>query len=122
MKRNALPSLFDVVAYDDPLEMLLACHRKIEKQLETLKRLRTHLGTHGVDAEASAAAQALLRYFEKAASNHNEDEETDVFPLLEQRITDAGEFARFRDFRAEIERDHREIEAMWARLRRPLEG
>jgi hemerythrin-like domain-containing protein len=122
MKRNARPSLFDLVAFDDPLEMLLACHRKIEKQLETLKRLRVHLATHGVDPEASAAAQALLRYFDKAATNHNDDEEQDLFPLLEQRITDAGEFARFRDFRAEIERDHREIEAKWARMRRPLEG
>jgi hemerythrin-like domain-containing protein len=123
MKRNALPSLFDhLVAYDDPLEMLLACHRKTEKQLETLKRLRSHLSSHGVDPEASAAAQALLRYFDKAATNHSEDEEHDVFPLLEQRITDAGEAARFRDFRAEIERDHREIEAKWARMRKPLEG
>jgi pyridoxamine 5'-phosphate oxidase len=122
MKRNARPSLFDVAAFDDPLEMLLACHRRIEKQLETLKRLRTHLARHGVDPEASAAAQAVLRYFERAATNHNEDEERDLFPLLESRITDAGEMARFKAFRDEIERDHREIESMWMRLRRPLEG
>jgi hypothetical protein len=35
MKRNARPSLFDTIPFDDPLEMLLACHRRIEKQLET---------------------------------------------------------------------------------------
>ena len=122
MKRNALPSLFDVVAFDDPLEMLLACHRRIEKQLETLKRLRAHVAEKGVDPEASAAAQAVLRYFEKAASNHSDDEERDLFPLLETRITDAGEMARFKAFREEIERDHREMESMWARLRKPLEG
>ena len=122
MKRNALPSLFDVVAFDDPLEMLLACHRRIEKQLDTLKRLRAHLLANGVDPEASAAAQAVLRYFEKAAAHHNDDEELDLFPLLEGRITDAGEMARFKAFREEIERDHREIEAMWTRLRKPLEG
>jgi hemerythrin-like domain-containing protein len=122
MKRNALPSLFDLAGFDDPLEMLLACHRRIEKQLETLKRLRAHLAAHGVDPEASAAAQALLRYFEEAATNHNEDEDEDLFPLLESRITDTGEIARFKAFREEIERDHREIEALWARLRRPLEG
>ena len=122
VKRNALPSLFDLAGFDDPLEMLLACHRRIEKQLETLKRLRAHLAAHGVDPETSAAAQALLRYFEKAATNHNEDEEQDLFPLLESRITDAGEMARFKAFREEIERDHRRIEALWARLRKPLEG
>ena len=39
MKRNARPSLFDTIAaFDDPLEMLLTCHRRIEKQLQTLLR------------------------------------------------------------------------------------
>src|ERR1700682_4875758 len=122
MKGNARPSPFDAVGFDDPLEMLLACHRRIEKQLDTLKRLRAQVQARGVDAEASAAAQAVLRYFLKAAVNHHEDEEKDLFPLLEQRITDPGERARFGIFRDEVERDHREIEASWARLRRPLEG
>jgi Hemerythrin HHE cation binding domain len=122
MKRNARPALFDTVGFDDPLEMLLACHRRIEKQLDTLKRLRAHVEARGVDAEASAAAQAVLRYFLKAAVDHHEDEEKDLFPLLEQRITDPGERARFDTFRHDVERDHREIEAYWARIRKPLEG
>jgi hemerythrin-like domain-containing protein len=122
MRGNARPSLFDTVGFDDPLEMLLACHRRIERQLDTLKRLRVHVEARGVDAEASAAAQAVLRYFLKAAAAHHEDEEKDLFPLLEHRITDPGERARFGAFRREAERDHREIEASWARLRKPLEG
>lgn len=123
MKRNARPSLFDTtVGFDDPREMLLACHRRIEKQLDTLKRLRAHLDARGVDAEASAAAQAVLRYFLTAAPNHHDDEEKDLFPLLEQRITDPGERARFDALRSQLEHDHREVEAMWALLRRPLEG
>ena len=123
MRRNARPSPFDAtVGFDDPLEMLLACHRRIEKQLETLKRLRAHLDTGAMDAEASRAAQAVLRYFPRSATHHHEDEEKDVFPLLEQRITDAGERARFGALREELERDHREIESQWARLKKPLEG
>ena len=44
MKNNTRPAIFDpVAAFDDPLEMLLACHRRIEKQLATLERLRAHL-------------------------------------------------------------------------------
>jgi hypothetical protein len=122
MKRNARPSLFDTtVGFDDPLEMLLACHRRIEKQLETLKSLRAHVASKGVDAEASTAAQAVLRYFLKSATDHHEDEK-DLFPLLEQRITDRGERARFDALRRELERDHRQIESQWARLRKPLEG
>lgn len=124
MGRAERPGLFEAPAgYDDPLDVLLGCHRRIEKQLETLRRLREHLQQNGgVDAEASAAAQSLLRYFQQAAANHHQDEEKDLFPLLETRITDPGELARFHAFRRELEADHCELEAAWARLRKPLEG
>src|SRR5512141_2630254 len=96
MRRLERDHLFDAPAgFDDPLEMLLGCHRRIEKQLETLKRLRAHVEAKGVDAEASTAAQSVLRYFHSAAVNHHADEEQDLFPLLEARIDDAGERERF---------------------------
>lgn len=123
MRRLERDHLFDAPAgFDDPLEMLLGCHRRIEKQLETLKRLRAHVEAKGVDAEASTAAQAVLRYFHSAAVNHHADEEKDLFPLLEARIDDAGERERFLALRERLEQDHRSLEAAWARLRRPLEG
>jgi hemerythrin-like domain-containing protein len=122
-RRNERAELFDTPAgFDEPLEMLQGCHRRIERQLETLKRLRAHVAEHGVDAEASAAAQAVVRYFASAAAHHHADEEQDLFPLLEARITDAGEAARFRAFRESLERDHRALEAAWARLKKPLEA
>ena len=123
MRRAERPILFDTPAgFDDPLEMLLGCHRRIEKQLETLKRLRAHVAEKGVDAEASSAAQAVLKYFRMAAVNHHMDEERDLFPLLEARITDQGERHRFEAFRTALEGEHRALEAAWARLRKPLEG
>ena len=108
--------------FDDPLEMLFGCHRRIEKQIETLKRLRAHLQAKGIDAEASAAAESILRYFRKAAVDHHEDEERDVFPMLEAKIADATEAARFRDLRGELEGDHRALESAWTKVRKPLEG
>src|SRR3954464_15027494 len=123
MRRLERDHLFEAPAgFDEPLEMLLGCHRRIEKQLETLKRLRTYLQAHAVDAEASLAAQNVLRYFTSAAINHHADEEQDLFPLLESRIDDGGEKARFAAFRARLENDHRMVEAAWSRLKRPLEG
>ena len=123
MRRLERQELFNTLpGFDDPLEMLLGCHRRIERQLATLRKLRAHVAAKGVDAEASLAAQTVLRYFMKAAGSHHEDEELDVFPLLEQRIDDAGEKRRFEDFRASLEADHRKLEAAWARLKRPLEG
>lgn len=123
MRRLERNHLFDAPAgFDDPLEMLLGCHRRIERQLEALKRLRAHMASKGVDAEASTAAQSLLRYFTKAATSHHEDEEHDLFPLLDKRIDDPGDRARFEAFRAGVESDHRAVEAAWHRLKRPLEG
>jgi hemerythrin-like domain-containing protein len=122
-RRNERAELFDTPAgFDEPLEMLQGCHRRIERQLETLKRLRAHMAAHGVDAEASAAAQAVVRYFASAAAHHHADEEQDLFPLLEQRIDDAGEAARFRAFRDSLEKDHRALESAWSRLKKPLEA
>ncbi len=123
MRRLERTSLFDTPAgFDEPLEMLTGCHRRIERNLETLKKLRAHVEEHGVDAQASAAAQSVLRYFAQAAVNHLEDEERDLFPMIEERIDDPGEAARFRAFRASVESDHRRLEAAWAGIRKPLEG
>jgi hemerythrin-like domain-containing protein len=123
MRRLERDHLFDAPAgFDDPLQMLLGCHRRIERQLETLKRLRSHVESRGVDAQASAAAQSVLQYFASAAANHHADEEQDLFPLLEARIDDPGEQARFKAFRERLEEDHRALEAAWSRLRKPLES
>jgi hemerythrin-like domain-containing protein len=123
MGRAERPLLFETPAgFDEPLDMLLGCHRRIEKQLATLQRLRAHLSQRGVDAEASQAAKSVLDYFERAAPNHHHDEEIDLFPLIAQRITDPGEAARFNAFRETLLKDHRALEAAWSRLRRPLEG
>jgi hemerythrin-like domain-containing protein len=123
MERNARTSLSStVVGFDEPLEMLLACHRRIERQLETLERLQAHVQEHGVDADASLAAQAVLRYFVKAAEHHHEDEEKDLFPLLEIRIPAGEEKARFNALREKLEADHDSVREQWARLRRNLEA
>jgi len=121
-RKAARPLVDPPAGFDEPLEMLLACHRRIEKQLETLKRLRAHLATEGVDPEASAAAQSVLRYFGKSAADHHHDEEQDVFPLLEERMGTSGDAVRFRALRACLEADHRELEGAWHRLKKPLEG
>ena len=83
-------------ALDEPLEVLEACHQRIEQQLNTLERLRAYLPEHGADESARRAAQAILRYFRLAGPNHHADEEQDLFPALLQRATgnDAETLAR----------------------------
>ena len=69
-------------SFDHPLEMLHACHGKIQRQLNTLQKLAVHLPTHGCDQQAQQAAQGILRYFDTAGQFHHQDEEENLFPTL----------------------------------------
>lgn len=70
--------------FDRPLAVLEACHGRIAKQCDTLEKLLAHLPAHGADAQAQQAARAVLAYFDTAAVHHHDDEERNLFPLLEQ--------------------------------------
>jgi hemerythrin-like domain-containing protein len=69
-------------SFDEPVEMLDACHGRIKAQLATLRRLAAWLPEYGVDQSAQEAAAAVLRYFTVAAPHHHADEEEDLFPAL----------------------------------------
>jgi len=106
-------------SWDEPLEMLEACHERMHAQLATLERLAPHLETKGCDAEAKSAAQAVLRYFDTSGAMHHQDEDQDLFPLLRAR---AAEQARA-DVAAAIDelvREHETMDAQWKRLRERL--
>ena len=93
--------------------MLVACHRRIERELATLDRLQRHLPEHGCDDDARAAARAILKYFDSAAPNHHADEEASLFPRLQAH---AGPLID------ELEHDHDALAASWRRLRPLLAG
>ena len=105
--------------FDKPLEMLEACHGRIEAQLLTLERLVPHLQARGCDAGAAEAAQAVLRYFETAGALHHRDEDEDLFPLL--RVL-AGEQRRpeIAAVIEELEREHASMDSLWGQLRAAL--
>src|SRR5262249_62212944 len=77
--------------FDEPLELLEACHARIETQLAMLERLVTHVAQHGCDLGAREAARFIMRYFDTAGVQHHRDENEDLFPLLR---TKAGEVER----------------------------
>lgn len=69
--------------FDAPLDVLEACHARITHQCDTLEKLLVHLPVHGADTQAQQAARAVMRYFDLAAVHHHDDEERNLFPLLE---------------------------------------
>lgn len=101
--------------FDDPLGMLAACHRRIEQACETLTRLPAHLSRHGTDAALCEAAAAVLRYFDTAAVDHHDDEERNLFPLLERAQPN-----RSCDLVETLTLEHEEQARLWRVLRAQL--
>jgi hemerythrin-like domain-containing protein len=105
--------------FEAPLEMLFACHHRVERQCATLRRLVAHLATHGVDAEAGAAAHAVLRYFDTSARDHHADEERDLFPALLESMA-GSDAVCIRELIVALSADHRVLERHWQGLRPKL--
>jgi hemerythrin-like domain-containing protein len=106
--------------FEVPLEMLSACHLRIEQQCSTLRRLGRHLATRGADAEARAAAASVIRYFEQAARDHHADEEEDLFPALIESMA-GSDAVCLRELTQGLAAEHRELETRWRRIRCALE-
>ncbi|MCP5272031.1 MAG: hemerythrin domain-containing protein [Burkholderiaceae bacterium] len=114
---QALPGLHSpAVGFEVPLEMLAACHGRVQHQCATLRRLASHLRTHGPDQPAQEAARAIMRYFDSAAHHHHEDEEQDLFPALLEAVA-GSDAVCLRQLTASLQADRRELEQHWADLR-----
>lgn len=98
--------------FEEPFEMLAACHERVTRMLNLLARLREHLAQKGWDASVGQAAQDVMRYFDQAAPKHHDDEERHVFPAL-LAAPDTGLHAVVR----RLQQDHLDMAAAWARAR-----
>jgi hemerythrin-like domain-containing protein len=106
-------------SFEVPLEMLSACHGRVEHQCATLHRLLDHLANRGADAPAHEAVAAVTRYFDTAAVHHHADEEQDLFPALLEAV--AGSDATcLRALTAGLEDDHRALNGLWQTVRHGL--
>ena len=106
--------------FDQPFEMLDACHDRVRRSLDLLRRLRDYLRGHGhgCDDSARQAARDVLRYFDIAAPLHHEDEELHVFPPLLAQEHDAPLVTLVR----QLQRDHVRMAERWATARGPLQA
>ena len=103
------------VGFEQPFDMLEACHDRVRRSLSLMERLIGHIDANGHDEKSRSAATDVLRYFELAAPLHHEDEERHVFPLL-LAGADAAIAATVRG----LLEDHRRMNTLWATLRTPL--
>lgn len=100
------------VGFDQPFEMLEACHERVQARLRLLGRLSEYIQSHGHDASTRSAAADVLRYFDIAAPLHHEDEELHLFPALSK-----SNDAEMRELVSQLQADHVNLSALWKRLR-----
>ena len=114
----SLPGLHSPgVGFEQPFEMLQACHERVQRMLSLLQRQQDYLHDKPCDDMARQAARDVLRYFDIAAPLHHEDEELHVFPPLL-----AGGDAALKDLVRQLQRDHVLMAERWAAARVGLQA
>jgi len=103
-----------------PLEMLSACHDRVQRQCATLRRLVPHLAAHGADPAARTSATNVMRYFDTSAKHHHDDEEEDLFPALIESMP-GSDAVCVRQMIEGLKVEHRTLETAWRHLRGVLE-
>jgi iron-sulfur cluster repair protein YtfE (RIC family) len=100
--------------FTEPLGLLSDCHRRIEKFLDQLLAITAELKGATLDASRQAAMETALRYFQRAAPLHTQDEEASLFPRLRAMETDeAREALKALDA---LESDHRAADEAHAEI------
>ena len=116
MNDSLIPELPD---FDDPLAVLRACHDRMLAQCDTLEKLATHIADKGADAEARSAVGKVVNYFSTSAVHHHQDEEQDLFPLLNRQSL------KLADLIHRLRTQHEALDAAWqtllADLKKPFE-
>jgi hemerythrin-like domain-containing protein len=102
--------------FEEPFEMLQACHERVERMLALLQKVRSLLRAGQADEQVRQAARDVMRYFDMAAPQHHRDEELHVFPAL-LGLQDPELVALV----ARLQHDHVRMEASWKPTRSLLE-
>jgi pyridoxamine 5'-phosphate oxidase len=106
--------------FDQPIEMWLACHERVQRFAALLGRLSDHLQKSGNDHDAQTSASSIRRYFNEAAPNHHEDEEVDMLPRLRSRLTEEAH-SKVLEVIDQITADHAEMTRLWQQIDAALE-
>lgn len=95
--------------FDDPIGMLIDCHRRIDRFLHILCVVVDRAKGRDLTNEETAAVQSALLYFRTGGLRHTADEEQSLFPRLRTNsaVGSAEELDR-------LESDHRQANELHA--------
>ncbi|QIM62952.1 hypothetical protein A1D29_06420 [Pasteurellaceae bacterium Orientalotternb1] len=84
---NLSPQQF--VTWDEPIEMLYACHGKVKSFCRQLQILPDYIEQNGCNEAVKNDVKQILNYFNQSAPLHHDDEEKDFFPALIKQVPTA---------------------------------
>jgi len=101
--------------FDDPIGMLIDCHRRIEHFLNILGIVVERARGRALSEEECAAVQAALHYFHVGGKRHNADEEESLFPRLlgEPKEPQFAEVLKLEEDHRSADELHRAVEALY---------
>jgi len=95
--------------FDQPIDLMRDCHRRIEKFLGILLRIVSETRGGALNDEHQRALESALRYFKNAAPWHTRDEEDSLFPRMRE-MNDPRVHAALARIEA-LESDHQNADA-----------
>lgn len=101
--------------WNEPIEMLYACHSKVKRFCRQLSILPDYLEKHGYTQAVLNDVEQILSYFNRAAPLHHDDEELDFFPQLVKVAPQAQSTID------ELEQQHKNLHENWNALSAQLE-
>lgn len=104
----------EIPDFNDPLGVLRACHERMLAQCDTLEKLPAHIAANGVDDEARSAISRAVKYFSTSARHHHQDEEQDLFPLLNRQSLKLAEIIH------RLKQEHASLTQLWEQLLQDL--
>ena len=96
--------------FSDPLAVLRDCHDDMLAHCEVLDTLPAYLREHGLDAEARGRITRTVQFFTGVAAQHHQDEETDLFPILNRQSL------KLADIVFRLRQDHEQLHQLWETL------
>ena len=98
---------------DAPLDNFSHCHDGILKQLTAMGGLPD---LARAAQQARQQADAVVQFYRKVVIKHHEEEEHVLFDAVLRSASEGAEYARVKELTERLTREHRQVEAQFARL------
>jgi pyridoxamine 5'-phosphate oxidase len=115
-----MAELAHLPGFDDPFGLMASLHVRLTHRCALAERLVEYVRERGSDESARATAAHVMRMFDRDCVMHHEDEEADLFPLL-NATTPPADLPRLAALVATLVAQHHEMRAAYEALRPQLE-